>query len=429
MTSCTARPGLPIRVLAVALAGALAGASAPAGAEVPAEAEFLGKVETLPAPRPHWAWSTDPVLERAALVDLESGDLLGVVDGGWGVTVPVFAADGGEIYLPETHYSRGSRGDRTDVVTFYDSRSLAPTGEVVLPPKRAISAVPAAHAALGDEGRFLAVYNMTPATSVSIVDVRERRFAGEIPTPGCSLVYPAGPRRFLMLCMDGSALAVELDERGAPAALRRSAPFFDPRVDPVTEKAARMGDTWLFASFEGQLHAVDVSGPELRFEAPWSLLSDADRAGSWRVGGSQHLAVHERSGRLYSLVHQGGVDSHKQPGTEVWVYDLETRERIQRVELRNPGFTYLGVSMEFGRDWIWPFNHLYDGLLALANLGVDSISVTGDEEPLLLTSSIFTGALATYDALSGDFRRRVVVGNMTNIAIRTPYGHPRLESP
>ena len=58
----------------------------------------------------------------------------------------------------------------------------------------------------------------------------------------------------------------------------------------------RAGDEWLFVSFEGKVHPVDVSGPEIRFGEPWSLLDDADRAESWRIGGLQHLAVHEAGG-------------------------------------------------------------------------------------------------------------------------------------
>src|SRR5262249_59986394 len=57
--------------------------------------------------------------------------------------------------------------------------------------------------ALSDDGRFMAVFNLTPATSISIVDVKARAFTAEIATPGCSLVFPAGPRRFLMLCANG----------------------------------------------------------------------------------------------------------------------------------------------------------------------------------------------------------------------------------
>ena len=58
---------------------------------------------------------------------------------------------------------------------------------------------------------------------------------------------------------------------------KRLAPFFDPQVDPVTEKAVRHGDQWLFVSFAGVIHPVGVGGPEPVFGEPWPLFSDADR--------------------------------------------------------------------------------------------------------------------------------------------------------
>jgi methylamine dehydrogenase heavy chain len=100
-------------------------------------------------------------------------------------------------------------------------------------------------------------------TSLSIVDVRERRFVTEVQTPGCSLVYTAGPRRFFMLCANGGALTVTLDDAGQ-ATVARVQPFFDPQKDPLTEKAVRRGNEWLFVSFDGMVQPVDVSGAELR---------------------------------------------------------------------------------------------------------------------------------------------------------------------
>jgi methylamine dehydrogenase heavy chain len=393
--------------------------AAPAHADLPVET--TGQVERLPEPLgPHWAWASDPVLRRTALVDLESGRTLGMLDGGFGVTSGLFPTRRREIYLPETHYSRGSRGERTDVVTIYDAVSLFPIGEVKIPARRAFNSLIAANAALSDDERFVAVFNYTPATSLSIVDVERRRFAGEIATPGCSLAYAAGPRRFAMLCADGAFLTVTLDAAGREAGRRRSEPFFDPAADPVTEKAVRLGETWLFVSFEGLVHPVDVSGPEPRLGERWSLLDSADRKDGWRVGGHQHLAVHGPTGRLYSLVHQGGPDTHKQAGTELWVYDVAERRRVQRIGLRGPGFTYLGVPVGF--DLPWPLSRIPDWLVRFEPaLGIGVVAVTQDADPLLVTGSNFSGALAIYDALSGDFLRRVAPGNMTTIGLQTPW--------
>jgi len=366
------------------------------------------------------------VLRRVALLDLETGRFLGQVDGGVGMTVPLFSRTRPELYVPETHYSRGSRGERTDVLTFYDVHSLAPGGEVILPAKRAINSLPVGNAAITDDDGFAVLFNLNPATSVSIVDLVRRRFVEELPTPGCSLVYPAGPRRFAMICADGALLLVSLGADGHVVGRRRSAPFFDPQRDPVTEKAVRLGSRWIFVSFEGMVHELDFSGEEPRFLPPWSLLSPEDREDSWRIGGQEHLAIHEGSGRLYSLMHQGGPDTHKEMGTELWVYDVAKHERLQRIPMQLPGLTYMGVPLEFGRKWPRPFNRIMDWLLwLLPNVGVDEVRVTRDAHPLLVTGAMFSGSLAVYDALSGEFVRRVMTGNSVNAVLQTPFAEAR----
>ncbi len=404
---------------ALALALAVAGGAA---AEVPVEVP--GRVEVLPRPpRPHWAFVSDLLLRKTSLVDLDSGAYLGMISTGFLSPTAVFPRGGERFYVPETYYSRGSRGERTDVVTFYDASTLAPVGEVEIPAKRAVNVLPSANAALSDDDTLLAVFNMNPATSLSIVDVARMRFAAEIQTPGCSLVYAAGARRFFSLCADGSLLEVRVDAAGRARAKRRSEPFFDPLEDPVTEKAVRYGDVWVFVSFEGIVHPVDVSGDEVRAGGPWSLLTDEDRRGSWRIGGSQHLALHEATGRLYSLVHQGDADSHKDPGTELWVYDLARRERIQRIRLRHPGLSFLSEDID-GSDLRWPFDRLFNWALdtVVPNPGLNQVGVTQDDAPLLFTGSQIGGSLAVYDALSGEFLRRVPAGTMTTHALQAPFG-------
>jgi len=291
---------------ALGLALAVAGAAS-------AQPEDVGRSLTLPEkPSPHWFWLSDIALHRTALFDGDKGELLGSISSGTAglgfVILPLFAKDQREIYIPETYYARGVRGERTDVVTVYDGRTLAPVAEIPLPPKRAEYFPGNAANALSDDGRLLAVFNLTPMASLSIVDVVARKFVAEVSTPGCSLVYTAGPRRFFMLCANGAALTVVVDD-GGQATVARTEPFFDPQKDPLTEKAVRRGNEWLFVSFDGMIQSVDVSGADLKMGERWALLDDADRKDSWRVGGGQHLAVHGPSGRLYVLMHQGGVDT------------------------------------------------------------------------------------------------------------------------
>src|SRR4029434_5298602 len=107
-----------------------------------------------------------------------------------------FAPDFSAIYVPEMYYSRGSRGDRTDIVAIYDTTELKAVGEVIIPAKRATGVPHRAYQGISDDGQFLYVANMTPATSVSVVDVKARKFIAEIETSGCNLVYPVGNRAF-----------------------------------------------------------------------------------------------------------------------------------------------------------------------------------------------------------------------------------------
>ncbi len=132
-----------------------------ASADIPIE--IPGRSETLPVPpRPHWAWVGDLLLRRSALVDFDRGTFLGMVSSGFLSQTIVFPRRRSEFYVPETHYSRGSRGERTDVVTIYDGASLAVVDEVIIPPKRGINVLPSANSAVSDDDRFLAVFNMLP---------------------------------------------------------------------------------------------------------------------------------------------------------------------------------------------------------------------------------------------------------------------------
>jgi methylamine dehydrogenase heavy chain len=359
------------------------------------------------------------------LVDLKTGEPLGSVDGGLYITTGLFPNNDATFYIPETHYSRGSRGERTDVVTFNDTHTLAVTGEVIVPPIRAHSASPVGHHAITDNGQFIALFNMTPAQSISIVDTRAKTFVAEIQTPGCAALYGAGERRFFMLCGNGSLMIITLDEVGTVISQTRTEQFFDPTKDPIMEKGVRIDDDWYFPSFDGFIYTVNVSGEEMVFSEPWSLLSDADREDRWRVGGRQLMAMDKESGRLYILQHHGGMDTHKNGGTHMGVYNYTKRIFIERIALESPGFTFSGIAIEFGMDWVWPFNGLYNligrkAMEAEVHARPDALMVTGGAEPLLVVAGEFTGSLAVYDLKSLEFLYRVETSNWTTLAIQDP---------
>jgi len=409
-------PGLAARMAGVTGAVAFATLSV-VGTAVAADLapEKVGNVFELPAkPGPHWFWASDILLHRTSLFDGADGRLLGTISSGSAgsgfVIFPLFSPARDEIYIAETYWSRGIRGERTDVVTVYDARTLKPKAEIPIPAKRGEYYPGNASNALTDDGRFMAVFNITPATSLSIVDVKERRFAAEVEAPGCSLVFAAGPRRFFMLCGNGSALVVNLDDRGNVARAERTEPFFDAVKDPITEKAVRRDDEWIFTSYDGVVHTVDVHGPSLAFGPTWSLLDDVDRDQQWRIGGLQHLAVHAASGRLFALMHQGPRDTHKDPGTEVWVYDLEERKRTRRIEVPSPLVSFIADQAKLGPvEAPGLAARVSRALLGatLPNPGVERILVTQGDEPLLITSSGFPPTITVHDADSGRVRTEV----------------------
>ena len=306
-----------VRVAAIA---AFLGAvwSAPGSAQFRTDPLTVGQLPEQPGA--HWVWANDIVFHhmvdgKAFLLDGDSGRMLGMLSTGFNYNGIVIGKGGAELISPETYFARGTRGARTDVVTFYGGRNLSPVGEVIIPPKRASTMPMLANTPLTDDSRFLLIYNFTPAQSVSVVDVPARKFVGEVEIPGCALIYPTGPRAFFSLCGDGAALQVQLDDGGQAIKKNRTAKLVDPVKDPVTEKAVRDGNGWIFVTFTGMVVRIEATSGGLSAAESWSLLDAADRKASWRPGGLQHLSLHAATRRLYSLMHVGGDFSHTYPGT------------------------------------------------------------------------------------------------------------------
>lgn len=379
---------------------ASAAGEAPALASSDAAEPWGGIAEVPDGAMDHWVWVQDRVLKHTLLFDGDTGEMLGAVDTASGVGArPAYPAPGrGEVYTIETFYSRGLRGVRTDQLVVYDAKTLAVEAEIEIPPKAADTGMGIALGAVLDGERFFVAVNQSPGSSVSVVDLESRSLVDEIVTGGCSMVYPVGPRRFGMLCGDGTALLIDLDEDGHKKSVIASDPFFDVVKDPVTVAGVRDGAKWYFASFGGLLYEVDFSGETPVAAEPWSLFTDAERAEGWRVGGFQHLALHRSSGQLYSIVHQGKPGSHKDPGLAIWVYDVAKRERLTEFETPNVLLAFLRPQIGLDREGF--------GMTMLEWLvpppGVHSIAVTQDDEPLLFARNVDLGAVGVLDAMSGE---------------------------
>lgn len=360
--------------------------------------EILGRSERVARPEPHWTFYLDFQLAnfqgRYVLIDGDDVEYLAHLSAGQFPSLAI-APDASEVYVAETTYAYGSRGERHDFVTVYDTTDYAAQDHITLPTgRRALMASRQRMTLLGDP-RFLAIYNYRPATSVSLVDLKSRVHLSETPVPGCHLLYATGPRGVSMLCGDGSMLTLRFDEHGALAGQERGEPFFDPDADPIKTNAARIGQSWYFVSYAGDVYPVDAAGERPVFGEPWALvdhdveeagwiraLLSGGKAGPWKPGGMQLAAGHTGRKELYVLMHptfwSGGLGDHDFPGAEVWVFDVARRERLRVIELRGVG---------------------------------TSLNVSPDAEPLLFVAGVELDTeeqgLEIYDAQSGEFLREM----------------------
>ena len=304
--------------------------------------ESMG-VSTLADPKPTWLMVHDG-LGPAYIFDSASGAMQGLLSLSKFTPAIEMNASMAEAYAAESYYSRGVRGERTDVLTIYDLSTLSPVAEVPIPHKIAALEFPQ-YIELMDDQRYVGVFNITPATSVSIVDVKERKFVQEISTPGCALIMATAGRGFLQICGDGSLQLVRLGADGTESDRIRSKKFFSVEEDPVFDKPIATGDGWLLTSYQGQVFEVSVADNQINITEPWAMLTDADDGAGWRPGGGQFIAYHAGQDLLFVLMNPGGEFAHDTAGTEVWVFNRQVQKRVAQLPLEHSG-TNLSVSQD-----------------------------------------------------------------------------------
>ncbi len=234
------------------------------------------------------------------------------------------SADGRTLYNATTYFSRGDHGARTEVLEFYDSQSLLPTGEVILPTKRAQDSGVRALVAPSAKGEYLFLQNSTPASSVTVVDLANHKVIADLPTAGCFGVYPSPtePARFSALCGDGAVVTIGFDAKGKETDRKRSGVLFDPDTDPIYIATEPDHGKNMFLSYLGNVHVIDMSGPVATQEKPWSITAGIPHGTAWRPGGMQPFAFSQATNTLYVAMHSPAVEGgHKNPATEIWRVD------------------------------------------------------------------------------------------------------------
>jgi len=341
----------------------------------PLAPETVGRT-ALPEPQP--SWFTMLGRDSSYIFDAADGEMKGLISHSGFSPAIVSLPSRKEAYVVESYYSRGVTGTRSDVLTVVNLADLSTKTEIEIPAKTAALSFRHHIGLLGDE-RHVVVFNMTPAQSVSIVDVVERRFLGEIAIPGCAIIMPTGPRGFMTICGDGTLQLIRLDEGGAEAARVRTKPFFVVEKDPVFDRVVQTRNGWLLVSHEGLVREVTVEGDRIEVGEAWSMLSDEDEPGgdekrgesrrgdteeTWRPGGAQPFTMHRGSTLLYALMHKGKVDTQDENGTEIWVFDTERRRRVARLELPVEASNILSSQEPAPRLYVYDKDsklHIYDG--------------------------------------------------------------------
>jgi methylamine dehydrogenase heavy chain len=362
-------------MLCAALSWPLLAAQALA-APAPLPAEHIS-IEPLPPRSPHWVYVYDEVFDyeidcRVYLYDGDHYRRLGQISAGFYTSFNL-SPDGTTSAVAATYFARGSHGTRTDVVEFTDNRTLAVTHEIILPSKRALTAPSLFNLAYSEDAHFLYAAYMTPAASFGVLDPAAGKVLGEIDTAGCVLVIPSGHYRVSSLCESGRLLTVTLDAQGRETARTMSDPFFDADKDPLFVQGIPTKSGYLFLTFLGEVRDIDFSAAQPAFAPAWSLVDPAEK-GHWRPGAYQVGAIHKELGRLYVPMHEGGEGTHKDGGTEIWVYDLASHRRLARWPLKVQGLSR-----------------------------VVAVQVSQDPAPILFAATE-TGDLAMFDALSGRLR-------------------------
>jgi methylamine dehydrogenase heavy chain len=308
---------------------------------------------------------------KTLVIDGDNGKLEGMFNQGYWSNFAI-APDGSAVYAADTYFEKHTRGKRQDFVVVRDARTLEVLKDIPLPNGRFLIVSKKYNFGVTPDGRYGLSYNLAPRTAVSVVDLKLREYVGDIDIPGCGLIFPQSPNQFTTLCADGSVATVTFDEK-LRATSERLKKVFDAEKDPVFEHSGwDKHDRMLYlVSYSGTVIPLDLTGAAAKKQATWSLTSPEERAAGWKPGGWQVTHFHVPSKRLYVLMHRGHEWTHKDSGTEVWVYDVQTQRRLQKIKLRKPA---------------------------------QSIAVSQDESPLLFTIVDGAPQIITYNVSAGSVR-------------------------
>lgn len=326
---------LATATLALALAGTLSAsaAAAPVASVEPEESD----VSKIPAPQPGWFYLNRGFTSAAtAIYDTATGKMIGQVETPE-LTDLAFDPAGKFYYVSSSIWTKGNRGTRQDYVSVYGSEDLKLVTDITIPGRLLVGGHQN-NFVVSTDGKTGYVYNMSPASSVQVIDLVARKFVRSVELPGCAALVPVPGVGLSALCSDGSMATLSLS--GKKSEITRSEPFFAASDDPIFDNfiADPAKGQMIMLSYSGLVTTATL-GAKPVIAPSWSLQEAAGvpkgttqpSVVNWYPGGVQQMAYHRASGQLYVLMHMGEFWSHKAGANEIWQVDLAARKVVKRM--------------------------------------------------------------------------------------------------
>jgi len=320
--------------LALALVlGAPGAQAAPVASVEPEQSD----VDRLTPPKPSWFLINGGfVASSSRIYDAATGTLIGHVETPQLTDLALDPA-GKYYYVSSTLWTKASRGTRQDYVSVFDSVDLKLQADIPMPGRLLVGGR-LNNFVLSADGKTGYVYNMSPASSVNVLDLVARKFVRTVELPGCASLVAVPGVGLSALCSDGSLATLSLS--GKKSEITRSEPFFSATDDPIFDnfQVDRAKNQMIMLSYTGKVYTATL-GAKPVIAAPFSLQeaagvaagSTAPNTVNWYPGGVQQMALHPASGQLYVLMHMGEYWSHKAGASEVWQLDLATHKVVKRM--------------------------------------------------------------------------------------------------
>ena len=228
------------------------------------------------------------------------------------------------------------------IIQTFDVATLKTQQEATILPKFAQVSPQQGQIQVSADGARAYVQNATPATSVTVVDLKSGKVTAEVPIPGCWQVNLAQDgSHFSSLCGDGSILTVKIGPNGKAVGQARSKPIFDVEKDPLFAQSQRVDGDLTFVSYNGVFYRVSDKGETARLVDTYAFTRGVE--GDWAPGGYAIMGYSAPYGIMFVAMHSGSKDGgHKDGSEEIWAVDLAHKAVLYRSVAK--GLTQIAVS-------------------------------------------------------------------------------------